>query len=116
MLANILNIPTSEQDLLVWSFSHSDAHTKINNAIFQQKNIPLQPYILDPMPNPSNTGEMQTWAYAHQAAHSAFEDVLNIGGTDLSSVDFTQPDQVASWIRLHFDSHLQAQQQLAYPD
>ena len=66
-----------------------------------------------PPPGDPNLG---TWAYSHQQAHTAFDDILGIAGNDLTDVDFTKQDQVESWLRLHFQEHYEAQQSLGFPD
>lgn len=115
MLAELLNIPTASEEQMKWSFAHQDQHLKVNNAVFLKHGINLPPYILDPMPA-FDSPNIGTWAYTHQAAHSAFDAVLNLGGSDFTSIDFTKQDQVESWIRLHFDDHYQAQVSLGYND
>lgn len=116
MIAGLFNIPTAGQDEFYrWSFDNQDAHGKIISAIFQQKNVLLDSYILDPMPMP-NDPNFGVWAYNHQSAHSAYEGILNIQGSDYTDVDWTKEDQVESWIRIHAFSHQQAQQILGYPD
>lgn len=116
MLAGILNYPMSKEELNVWAFSHQDQHSKIINAIYQRDGTSLPDYNLDPMPSPDQTDEMGSWAYAHQSAHTQFEAVLGIGGSDLTAIDFSKQDQVESWLRLHFETHLQAQLALGFPD
>ena len=51
-LANLLNVPRTPEERLVWSFAHMDQHVKINNALFQKNSSYILPlYILDPMPD-----------------------------------------------------------------
>lgn len=115
MLASLLNIPTSSTEFMIWAFAHMDQHRKIVDAIYEQHKIALPEYILDPMPNPKDPN-FGAWTYAHQSAHSDFDALLNIAGNDLTGVDFSQADQASSWIRLHADEHIQAQQVLGFSD
>lgn len=116
MIAALLNVPADKESLMNWSFAHSDQHRKIEQAVFIKYGVALAPFILDPMPAELTSDDMTSWQQLHQGAHSGFEDILNIGGNDLSSVDFSKQDQVAAWIRLHFESHRQAQQALGFSD
>lgn len=115
MLAALLNIPRNEEELLEWSFRHQDQHVKINNAIWQQQGIALPLYPLDPMP-PLKSDKIGAWTYQHQSAHTSFDGLLNLPGNDFTSVDFTQEDQINSWIRLHFQDHYLAQAALGFSD
>lgn len=115
MLAELLNIPNSPEEQTRWSFAHQDQHIKIINAIFNKYGRNLPTYILDPMPG-FDSKSIGTWAYTHQQAHSSFDAVLNLGGSDFTGVDFTKQDQVASWLRLHFNDHYEAQASLGYSD
>lgn len=116
MIAALLNVPADKESLMNWSFAHSDQHRKIEQAVFIKYGVALAPFILDPMPAELTSGDMQNWQQIHAASTSDYESLLNIGGHDLSSVDFSKQDQVAAWIRLHFDSHQQALQKLSFTD
>ena len=108
-LASLFNIPEGEQDLLVFSFSNMDQHRRIVTALGGQGvNLPL--YNLDPIP-PSDPF---TWLIVHQQAHVDFTTRLGIDGVDLTAVDFRDPEQMASWIRLHADEHQQAATKLGW--
>jgi hypothetical protein len=115
MLADLYNVPSTTEEMLRWSFSHQDAHIKINNAIFKKYGLELQTYILDPAPD-FKSPEFETWLQNNQASHTDFDSVLGISGNDLSSLDVKQKDQVETWIRLHAFEHILAQQRLGYPD
>jgi hypothetical protein len=104
-LANLFNIPHSEEDLQVFSFSNMDQHRQIVDAVTKQR---LTLYPLDPIP----TQDARTWLMIHQQAHVEFTSALGIAGVDLTAVDFHDPEQMASWIRLHADEHMQAANKL----
>lgn len=117
MLAGLLNIPTDAPSRGNWSFIHQDQHAKIVSAVFTQKSQELPSFSFDPMPDPDpKDGNFITWVQNHQAAHTAFTSVLGIDGNDLSDVDFSKPDQMETWIRLHFSEHYFAQLNLQFPD
>lgn len=117
MLAELYNnFSGAEVELLRWSFHNQDEHNKIVQALFlSPQNLAAINYILDPMPD-LRSPEIKNWSYRHQAAHTAFNDALGLSGSDLTNVDWSQRDQVESWIYLHAREHVFAQQALGYPD
>lgn len=106
MLAALYNSFSDQAGMSQFSFANNDQHTQIIEAIARRFNVALPTYILDPIPAnaPSN------WLYTHQAVHNDMNGVLGIAGNDLSDVDFTDPQQVASWVWLHAQEHYQAAQ------
>lgn len=107
-IANLFNIPEVESDYLVFSFSNADQHRQIVDAVAAQKSLKLASYLLDPIP----ASDPATWLAIHQQSHNDFTAALGIAGVDLTSVDFNDPEQLASWIRLHAEEHAQAANQL----
>jgi len=105
MLANLFNVPAQATDFLVFSFANQDLHRRVNDKILAVTGIRPPDYILDPI-NPGDP----SWLYLHQAIHAAQNSVLGIAGNDLSDVDFNNPAQLASWIYLHANEHLQSSQ------
>ena len=103
-LAVLFNIPESAEDFLTFSFHNQDQHALIVRAVFTNRGIRLPLYLMDPIP-PSDPGD---WLRTHQQAHNDFNGVLGIDGVDLTSVDFNDPEQLASWSRLHGEEHRQA--------
>lgn len=106
-LANLLNVPASPDDWSHFGFSNQDQHRQIGAALLA-KGARVQDFILDPIP----MQDIGAWARQHQAAHDEFSGILNIQNDDLTLVDFDKPEQVASWIRLHWSLHQQANVQL----
>lgn len=109
-LANLFNIPGDQQDLLTFSFSNMDQHRQIVSAIGSSRGVRLSLYELDPIPHV----DVATWLIIHQQAHVDFTTTLGIAGVDLTAVDFRDPEQMASWIRLHADEHQQAAAKLGF--
>ena len=108
-VASLFNVPASDRDFLVFSFANADQHALIADRIFATKGVLLPVFVLDPIPS-----DAQTWLQTHQAAHVAFTDVLGIAGVDLTAVDFNDPEQAASWSRLHGEEHRQAAKILGF--
>ena len=106
MLATLYNIPRDLNGLNQMGFVNADLHTRINLAIQQQTGRALPYYVLDPIPPDGDS--LQAWLQRHQDIHNQMDAILGIAGNDISDVDFSKPDQVASWIWLHAQEHFQA--------
>lgn len=100
-IAGIANIPTTEQELLLWATNHATHHVNINQAIFRLTDINLPNFILDPI-NPDDIG---VWEAQHQIEHNNMDAILGITGFDLSEVDFKKTEYLAGWIQLNFNEH-----------
>lgn len=103
-LPTLYNIPTNMRDFAVFSFTNMDEHRKIITSVRSAYNVILQEYIIDPVP----FEDFPAWAYRHQQMHNQQNAVLGITGNDLTTVDLSKPDQLASWIALHANEHYQA--------
>lgn len=106
-LAAMYNIPGTPEEFFQWTFAHAAHHIDINRAIYEQFNIALSAYILDPF-DPTNPSGSDAWAYQHQLMHNAQNLVLGISGFDLSQIDWHDQNQVAAWIALNANEHVQA--------
>ena len=105
-LAAIYNVPDDARSLAHFAFINRMSHQSIAAAIFTQTNganIPLP--VLDPIPLGN---ALRTWLVQHQQTHNQQNAILGILGNDLTDVDFTKPEQVSAWIKLHADEHTQA--------
>lgn len=111
-LATLANIPDPKNvaSFLQFSFSDMDSHRKIAAAIYRQKGILLPLYSVDPVyfaqgpRGPELTG---AWLSAEYQLHIDMNGVTRVPGNDLSTVDIQNPEQWASWIRLHWWEHQQ---------
>src|SRR5574337_742349 len=106
MLASLLNIPKSPEDWAEWSMHHSKNHDDIRQAISAQYTKNLIQYLLDPVPQ--DPPEISSWLQRNQTSHNDMNSVLLLSGTDLESVDFSNEQQLAAWIYLHYQEHLSA--------
>lgn len=104
MIATLFNVPSDEVGMMHFSFANAAEHHSITQAIFDQLGVHIESYLLDPIPLFDSGG----WFYRHQQAHNLQNAVLGISGNDLTTVDWKNPAQVASWIRLHGEEHRQA--------
>lgn len=100
-LATLYNVPTTNNELNVFSFSNTDEHNKISAAILAQFNIAVPSFVLDPLP----INDMGVWLRQHQTLHNIMHGVVGGNANDLTNVDFKDPDQLSSWIWLHAQEH-----------
>lgn len=103
-LANLYNVPATDEERSQWSFSHMAHHRDINLRLYTLLKIALPEYILDPI-NPEDDG---TWEYQHQLMHDNQNQLLGIDGQDLTSVDWKNQNLLAAWIFLNANEHFQA--------
>lgn len=66
-LANLYNVPGTDEERAQWSFSHMAHHRDINARIYLLVKVALPEYILDPV-DVNNVGQ---WEYQHQLMHDA---------------------------------------------
>ena len=103
-LVNLFNTPIGRNGLNVFSFNNMENHRVIRAAVMVQKSLTLPIFPLDPMP----LVDLVTWLQLHQQIHNAQNAVLDIAGSDLTSVDFSKPEESGDWIWIHAQEHQQA--------
>lgn len=103
-LANLYNVPGSDQERAVWAFAHMAHHRDINAKIYLLIKVALPEYSLDPI-NINDTG---TWEYQHQLMHDAQNRLLGIQGQDLTGVNWKDQRLLNAWIFLNSSEHFQA--------
>ena len=103
-LADLANVPSTDEERASWAFAHMAHHRDINRRIYELVKIALPEYILDPI-NPHDSGE---WEYQHQIMHDNFNQLLGIDGQDLTDVDWKDPRILNGWVFLNFSEHYQA--------
>lgn len=103
-LADLANVPGSDEERAQWSFAHMSHHRDINRRIYELVKVALPEYILDPI-DPNDDG---TWEYQHQLMHDNFNELLGIQGQDLTGLDWKDKNLLAAWIQLDFNEHYQA--------
>ena len=112
MQAVLLEIPRTPQEWKIFSFHHQLSHRAIIDAIFADRQLALENFVLDPMPDVSETGdllEIGSWLQLHQQAHTAFSAVLGTLSQDLSIVDLSDEKQRQAWVYLNFQAHFAAE-------
>ena len=107
-LANIANVPATQDALNEWSFSHAVNHRDIIDAIQRQFGVSLTEYIIDPF----NTDNAGVWLFQHQTLHNDMNAILGIAGNDLLDVNWQDQDELSEWIFLNFTEHQQANTKL----
>lgn len=84
-----------------WSFSNSNHHQAVHQAIQAQSLGNLTQYQLWPIrwENPAD------FLLRHQSDHNAINQTLGVAGTDLTGIDFKNKAQVDQWNQAHYDEH-----------
>ena len=102
-IADLFNIPGDDQQLFYWSRMHLVWHRSCNLAIFQQQDIILPEYLLDPLP----VGDPGQWLQNHQTMHNNLDTLLGVQTYNLTDVDWGDEQQRIGW----FQAHAQLSQQ-----
>ena len=94
-------VPNSDDDWKAWAFNHAADHYSIVNQVFISKSQNLTPFILSPM----DKDDVGMWLYQHAIMHSQMNQAVGTSGNDLLSLDWSDPDQFAQWLRLNATEH-----------
>lgn len=105
-IADLANVPSTPAELAVWAFANMAHHRDVNAVILRENKVDLPEYVLDPV----DTSENSAWMDQHQEMHNNTDAILGIPGFDISDVDWKSPDQLASWVWLHYTLHYQEAQ------
>jgi hypothetical protein len=103
-LADLYNVPSTDEERALWAFVHMAHHRDINRAIYQLVKVSLVEYPLDPI-DVNDTGQ---WEYQHQLMHDNQNAILGITGNDLTDVNWKDPRLLEGWIFLNRVEHYQA--------
>ena len=103
-VASLYQNPHTADEFSVWSFAHQAHHRDITRIIFENQGIRLDEYVLDPF----DPKEEEGWLALHQIMHNQMNEVLGISGFTLSAVDWTDAEQLASWLNRHGNEHFVA--------
>lgn len=101
----LFNVPHDVGGWLEWGSIHQFDHFATSAGIFARLGQIVAVFPLDPVP--LNQG-IVAWSRAHQAVHSEENALLGITGSDLTGVDFRQPERLRIWIELHAREHMEA--------
>lgn len=103
-IADLYNVPGTDEERAQWAFAHMAHHRDINRVIYQLVKVSLPEYSLDPI-NVNDTG---TWEDQHQIMHANHNALLGIQGQDLTGVNWKDPELLEGWIFLNRNEHYQA--------
>lgn len=96
-VANIFNIPQTEEQWAAWSLLHMIWHRSCNVAIFRRFNIILPEFILDPI----DPEQPDVFLANHQTMHTNIDLVLGVPSFDLLDVDWSDEAQRLGWFAAH---------------
>lgn len=100
-IAGLWNVPSSDEEISLWGFTHLAHHRDVDAQIFRQYGVKIEEFVIDPF-SPDNPGE---WARQHQAMHNAVNLVINNSGFDLTRVNWKKPALLAGWIQSNAFEH-----------
>ncbi len=100
-IASLINVPKTRQQWESWSFTHKIQHDNINRALLTQKNKILVNYILDPI----NQEDQEVFLQNNAQMHLDVCSLLDVEGSDLTSVNWQDEKELGNWIYLHWQEH-----------
>lgn len=100
-VADLVTVPSTPEELAQWSFAHMAHHRDVIAYIRRVNKVLLPEYVLDPV----DTSPNSAWGDNHQVEHNNNDAILGVDGFDISDVDWKNPDQLASWVWLHYRLH-----------
>jgi hypothetical protein len=103
-LADLANVPVTDEERATWLFAHMAHHRDINAKIYLLIKVALPEYTLDPV-DPNDPGE---WEYQHQVMHDNQNQLLSIQGQDLTGINWKDQNLLSGWIFLNLSEHFQA--------
>jgi hypothetical protein len=101
-LADLWNVPNTDEEMATWSQLHFAEHVLINQAILEQHNVALPLYLI----NPVNLADPQAFLNLHQQMHGNTDAVLGVASQNLTEVDWNDPGQREGWIQLNAQLHV----------
>ena len=101
-LPALYNVPLTEEGLYRFAFENQQHHNNVLSYLAQQGKIsnPTN-YPLDPMP----LFAINEWLWKHQQVHNVMNAAVGNIGSDLTSVDFKNEEQLTAWIETHAREH-----------
>lgn len=108
MLALLLNMPRSGEDWARWSLHHRFSHDVIRQAIFDQMQINLPQYLLDPIP----MNDTKIFLQRNASAHADMNGALGAQGSNLLDANLAEQRELQAWIYLHYLEHQTAETKL----
>lgn len=108
MLADLMNVPSTDEDWQIWGLAHELIHQQMIEAIAAAGGGQLQQYQLYPF----STDRMDDFLERNQRAHADINELLNLNSTDLLEVDFEDERERAAWVKIHHQEHFDMAQRL----
>lgn len=105
MIAALANVPNSETEWAFWAWHHRDSHNRIRAAIHRKYGVTLTDYQVEPI----NPNRMTDFLQNNSSLHDDMNSALGLLNSDLQDADLTNPRELESWIRLHWQEHNDAE-------
>lgn len=100
-IADLYNIPNTQQEKDNWDFHHADHHRQLLSAAYRKTGRTLAEFVLDPFD--VQNGQV---GYQHQQMHDDLDAIYGTSGYDLTDVNWKDPSQRASWVWLNAQAHV----------
>jgi hypothetical protein len=105
MLPALENIPKTPDQWQHWSFDHRDSHDRIRAAIARSQGRTLTDYQIDPI----DPNQLSQFLQNNSSLHDDMNSALGLQSTDLQDADLTNENELASWVKLHYQEHFYAE-------
>lgn len=100
-VAALKNVPSTPDQLGYFAFVHMDHHLRMNDKARSAFGVALPSFDLSTL----DTDRMEGWIDEHQQMHQNLDQLLGLEGYNLLDVDWKDPNQLAGWVYLNFQSH-----------
>lgn len=94
MLASLVNVPRNQNDWELWSWCNRLQIAAIRQAIREKYNVNLAEQILYPL----SQDDFASFLQANSQAHTDFNSVLGLQGSDIEELDPKDEKKLEAWI------------------
>ena len=108
MLAHLLNVPTTPEQWLEFSYHHRTSHDAIRAAVQSKYGTNLPDYVIDPI----DLSNLEQFLQNNSQLHIDMNSPTKNQGSDLLDVDLNQEREKVAWIYLHYQEHFAAESDL----
>lgn len=108
MIAELLVVPSDQEEWARWSWHHRSDHEDIIAAIQAQKKIRLNEYQVEPIAWP----QFAQWLESNAQMHFDMNQALQLQSSDLDELNPTDKAALTNWIYFHWLEHNTARQAL----
>lgn len=108
MLNHLLNVPSTPEQWLEFSYHHRTSHDAIRAAILTKFNTNLPDYPVDPI----DPGNFDQFLQFNSQLHIDMNGPTKNQGSDLQDANLNDEREKVAWIFLHYQEHFAAESAL----